>query len=149
MTDISHFPKLSQAEFTEACHLLDSIYRQATLGPLRRRWKLNVCTALATAFSHDNDGYATYVQIVRPLEGDVDLPFDLGGFSISGNATEDLNNAQDAEMMETEEADKVRLSSLENIIFGLPHDFILVSLTGYIACYPQPKRPSRYWLRHI
>lgn len=107
MTDLSHFPNLDQAEFTEACHLLDSRYRQATLGPLRRRWKLNVCTALATSFSHDNDGYTTYLQIVRPLEADIDLPFDLGGFSISGESTEHLTNAQDTEMMETEESDKV------------------------------------------
>ncbi|XWW99806.1 hypothetical protein V2A60_007818 [Cordyceps javanica] len=106
MGDISHFPNLNQAEFAEACHLLDSRYRQATLGPLRRRWKLNVCTALDTTFSHDNNGYTTYIQIVRPLEADVDLPFDLGAFSISGNATEILTNAQDAEMMETEESDK-------------------------------------------
>lgn len=148
MADISHFPNLDQAEFAEACHLLDSRYRQATLGPLRRRWKLNVCTALATSFSHDNDGYTTYIQISRPLEGDVDLPFDLGTFSISGNAEQDLHGAQDAEMMETEESDKVRLSSLVNfdsfyltiLVFYIP------SLTGYIACYSKPKRPSRYWL---
>ncbi|KAM3442744.1 hypothetical protein MY4824_000885 [Beauveria thailandica] len=106
MTDISHFPNLSHAEFAEACHLLDSRYRQATLGPLRRRWKLNVCTALATSFSHDNDGHTTYIQIVRPLEGDVDLPFDLGGFSISESATDNLSNSLDAEMLETEESDK-------------------------------------------
>ncbi|EGX89933.1 hypothetical protein CCM_08186 [Cordyceps militaris CM01] len=105
MTDLDHFPNLDQAEFTEACHLLDSRYRQAILGPLRRRWKLNVFTALDMSFSDDNEGYIAYVQIVRPLEDEIDLPFDLGAFSISGNATEHLTSTQDAEMMETEESD--------------------------------------------
>lgn len=116
MTSISDFPNINHADFAEACHLLDSRYRQATLGPLRRRWRLNVCTALATSFSPDNDGYTTYIQIIRPLEGDVDLPFDLDGFSLSENATEDLHNAGDAELMETEESDKVRLSSLDEFL---------------------------------
>lgn len=120
MTDIAEFPSISHADFAEACHLLDSRYRQATLGPLRRRWKLNVLAALATSFSPDNDGYNTYIQISRPLEGDVDLPFDLGGFSISENAPEDLHNAGDDELMETEASDKVRLSSLFYFLFSFP-----------------------------
>ncbi|OAA73685.1 hypothetical protein ISF_00586 [Cordyceps fumosorosea ARSEF 2679] len=106
-SDISNYPNLSQAEFEEACHLLETRYRRATLGPLRKKWKLNVRRALDLSFSSDNDGYSTYIEIIRPLEGEAELPFDLGGFSISGTAPENLTNAQDAEMMETEESDKV------------------------------------------
>lgn len=139
MTDISNFPNLSHSEFAEACHLLDSRYRRATLGPLRKRWKLNVCTALDTSFSHENDGYTTYVQIIRPLEGDVDLPFDLGSFSLSDTSAEGLQG--DAELMETEESDKVwtvwYLNSVRRCTCFDPN-WVYV----YIARPPYPKRPS-------
>lgn len=107
--DISEFPFLNHEEFTEACHFLDSTYRQATLGPLRRRWKLNMCSALSTTFSMDGSGYNNYIQIIKPLEEGSDLPLDLGSFSLSENVKEDPGIPADTEMMETEDSDMVGL----------------------------------------
>jgi ubiquitin-like-conjugating enzyme ATG10 len=106
-TDIKQFPYLDKAEFSEACHHLDRRYCQATLGPLRRRWKLRLCTALDMTFSLDG-GYATYVQITRPLEADTshdELSLDLDKFSISKD--EDALAMGEQEMMDAEDADEV------------------------------------------
>ncbi|TWU74571.1 hypothetical protein ED733_006396 [Metarhizium rileyi] len=80
--EFENYPLLKPHEFQEACHHLDSQYCHATLGPLRKRWKLKVCTALDVEFSTDG-GYTTYIQIVRPLEVPDDLDLDLDSFSIS------------------------------------------------------------------
>lgn len=106
-SNIRSYPFLSKEEFYEACHYLDRQYCQATLGPIRRQWKLRICTALDTNFSFD-DGYVTYLQIIRPLEkvqDPEDLTLHLNQFSL-----DDSNiGMEDREMIEAEEADEVAL----------------------------------------
>ncbi|KAK4105853.1 hypothetical protein N658DRAFT_416098 [Parathielavia hyrcaniae] len=115
-SDFRAYPFLAPEEFTEACHYLDRRYCQATLGPLRRQWKLRVCTALNTtaAFALGPE-YNTYLQIIRPLEGELDdggLAGVLDGFSFDGVDGEEVDGMglrgeeeRDREMVEAEEAD--------------------------------------------
>ncbi len=116
-SDFRDYPFLTSEEFAEVCHLLDRRYVGASLGPVRRRWKLYVVTALNTSSALGAE-HATYVQITRPLDGDLDvggLSADLSRFSMSGVDEEeglmDTGLAGDSDMMEAEEADKVSCSS--------------------------------------
>ncbi|VBB72143.1 Putative protein of unknown function [Podospora comata] len=103
-----NYPFLTGEEFAEACHHLDRRYCQATLGPVRRKWKLRTCNALNTAFGLGPE-YNTYVQIVRPLEGELDDGdlsniFDSLSFQSSNpTATDDM---VDSKMVEAEDADE-------------------------------------------
>ncbi|RDA96045.1 hypothetical protein CP533_5816 [Ophiocordyceps camponoti-saundersi (nom. inval.)] len=102
MTDIKHFPSLDRHEFSAACHHLERRYRQATLGALRSRWKLRLCTALDTIFSIDGT-YATYAQIRRPLEPSTDCH----GLS---QAMERVSfEEQDSDMIRAEESDSAAI----------------------------------------
>lgn len=117
-TPFRSYPLLTPEEFHEVCHHLDRRYCHATLGPARRRWKLRVCTALNTsgaAFALGPE-YSTYLQIVRPLEGELDdgdLSACLDNFSFGdGDGVErevemEAEGERDREMMEAEEADRV------------------------------------------
>ncbi|ORY56688.1 uncharacterized protein BCR38DRAFT_321857, partial [Pseudomassariella vexata] len=101
------YPYLTKEEFAEACHHLDNRYCQATLGPLRKEWRLNVHNALDISFGTDSD-YATFLQITRPLEDTTDLG-DLGSqlssFSLGNSHRQaDHPDADDA-MMEVEDFD--------------------------------------------
>jgi ubiquitin-like-conjugating enzyme ATG10 len=106
--DIENFPSLNKAEFAEACHHLESRYCRATLGPLRKRWKLRTCSALdVTSF---DGGMATYVQIIRPLESSSendDLALDLDKFTFTENANDDILLTGDDRMVDAEESDEV------------------------------------------
>lgn len=104
--DIKENPFLNPEEFAEACHHLDSKYCRATLGPLRKQWKLRVRTALDVSSSVDG-GYSTYVQIIRTLETKQDLDLDFTTFSISGREACDSVSLQDGEMVDAEDSDKV------------------------------------------
>lgn len=107
--DISNFPSLTGEEFLEACHYLDRIYCQATLGPLRSIWKLRVHPSLYASFTIYGVP-STVVEISRPLDrkpGIEDVELDLAGFSISGPQTDDSQMAADSTMMETEDEDRV------------------------------------------
>lgn len=111
MMDFKNYPHLERDEFAEVCHFLDRQYRQATLGPLRRRWRLQVCTALATAFGMDSD-HRTYVQITRPLQGSLDhggLSYEIERFSLRDDV---VDATQDQEMMVDEDGDEVRHRAL-------------------------------------
>ena len=105
-----NYPSLTRDEFSEVCHELDRRYCQATLGPVRRLWKLRLCTALDTIFSPDG-GYITYLQIIRPLEGSLDhedLSLDLDKFTFG--YADDANSSltgDDKDMMDAEEEDEV------------------------------------------
>ena len=112
-SEFQDYPFLNGEEFAEICHHLDRKYRRATLGPVRKQWRLNVCTALSTSFTPGSE-YTTYIQIVRPLEGELDddgLSSRLDEFSLDvrpaspevGMVTED-----DKDMIDAEEADGVR-----------------------------------------
>lgn len=106
--DFTNYPRLDADEFAEVCHHIDRRYTQATLGPVRRRWKLRVCRALDLSFSTSAE-YATYVQIIRPLDGDLDdgdLSSFLDSFSF-GDGDKEMTGTQDQEMVEAEQADSV------------------------------------------
>jgi hypothetical protein len=106
------YPLLTPEEFAEVCHYLDRRYCRASLGPVRRRWKLSVCRALDTnaAFTLGPE-YSTFVQIVRPLDGELDdggLSACLDGFSLGDDNSRMADDIEaDREMMEAEEADQV------------------------------------------
>ncbi|KAL6800209.1 hypothetical protein V8C43DRAFT_155416 [Trichoderma afarasin] len=105
--DIKEFPFLSPEEFSEACHHFDSRYCRATLGPMRKKWKLRLCTSLDLTYSASS-GYTTYLQIIRPLEETVDpedISLDLGSFSISDRNAEDRFLQGDDDMIDAEESD--------------------------------------------
>ncbi|RYO85661.1 hypothetical protein DL766_000888 [Monosporascus sp. MC13-8B] len=107
------YPYLTGDEFAEACHLLDSRYYRATLGPLRKQWRLTVHTALDVSFAADS-GLVTFLQITRPLEDDNptdnELASQIGAFSLDGNSqgdAEDTLTEADEMMVETEDLDEV------------------------------------------
>lgn len=118
------YPFLSLDEFSEVCHDFDRIYRQATLGPLRRRWRVSVCMAFNTAFATSGPGgsdYTTYLQITRPLENsaaehDDELSDELDKFSFGGeqhsteryDEVDDFDN-EDLAMVAAEDADEAAL----------------------------------------
>lgn len=106
--DFKNYPFLDPNEFAEVCHHLDSKYCRATLGPVRKHWKLRVRTALDVSFSVEGGGYSTYVQIIRTLETKEDLDLDLTNFSISGRQTDESIPPEDGEMVDAEESDRVR-----------------------------------------
>ena len=105
-SDFKNYPFLTGEEFTEVCHHLDRRYCQAKLGALRRQWRLRVCTALNMSFSLGPE-YNTYLQIVRPLEGELDdgdLSTCLENFSFG----ETMDLEADKDLMAAEDGDEVR-----------------------------------------
>ncbi|KAH6646482.1 hypothetical protein BKA67DRAFT_105498 [Truncatella angustata] len=66
------YPFLSADEFAEVCHHLENKYCQATLGPVRKQWKLRLHRALDMSFGADSE-YITFIQITRPLDESDDL----------------------------------------------------------------------------
>ncbi|KAI0124649.1 hypothetical protein BJ170DRAFT_467567 [Xylariales sp. AK1849] len=111
------YPFLSRDEFAEVCHHLDNKYCQATLGPIRKRWKLRVHRALDMSFGADAE-YTTFLQITQPLKVDADLD-DLGAyldnFSL-GEASGSANQTMDA--MEIEAPDPELLRQPHRPSFG-------------------------------
>lgn len=106
--EFRNYPFLDAEEFAEACHQLDRRYTQATLGPVRRRWKLRACRALDLSLSTAAE-YTTYIQIIRPLEGELDdgdLSACLDNFSFGENGLDTIE-PEDEEMAEAEESDPV------------------------------------------
>ncbi|KAM0258395.1 hypothetical protein ACHAQJ_003872 [Trichoderma viride] len=105
--DIKDFPFLTPEEFSEVCHHFDSQYCRARLGPMRKKWKLRLCTSLDLTYSASS-GYTTYIQIIRPLEETVDpndISLDLGNFSISDGDVDDRFLQGDDDMVNAEESD--------------------------------------------
>lgn len=117
------YPYLYGEEFAEVCHHLDRQYCRATLGPVRRQWRLRVCTSLSTAFSLDAE-YTTYIQIVRPLDGELDddLAAQLDSISLGPGGDIQMEPTEpDSEMLEAEDADKVRISrSRQKVVYFPP-----------------------------
>lgn len=107
--EFNNYPQLNAEEFGEICHQLDRRYSQATLGPVRRRWKLRVCRALDISLTASAE-YTTFVQIIRPLDGELDdgdLSACLDNFSFA-EADNQMTSTEDHEMLEAEESDSVR-----------------------------------------
>jgi ubiquitin-like-conjugating enzyme ATG10 len=87
----SHYPFLDMEEFAEVCHLLESKYCRATLGPRRQKWRLHTCRALDVSLA-SNLEYTTFVQITRPLDDTQDLgdlAVSLEAFSMHDDKAED------------------------------------------------------------
>lgn len=108
------YPHLTSDEFAETCHHLESRYCRATLGPLRRRWRLHVRTALNASFDIDSD-HATYLQIRRPLDHagsaeDDELAVTFGNFSVAGPAEQDGMVVADDLMAQLDDSDDAVLS---------------------------------------
>ncbi|KAL1897329.1 hypothetical protein Sste5346_004065 [Sporothrix stenoceras] len=109
LDEFRDYPFLANDEFNEVCHEFDRIYRQATLGPLRRRWRVSVCTAFNTSFFSDSES-TTYLQITRPLESsaaDDELAGVLNQFSF-GEASDMV---EDSTMAMAEDADEAALKA--------------------------------------
>lgn len=107
--DIKDFPFLTAEEFTEVCHHFDSLYCRARLGPIRKKWKFRLCTALDLTYSI-RGGYITYIQIIRPLDEIMDpndISLDLGNFSISDHDEQNGFLQGDDDMIDDEESDAV------------------------------------------
>lgn len=107
-SEFGNYPFLDVEEFAEVCHHLDRRYTQATLGSVRRRWKLRVCRALDLCLSTSAD-YTTYIQIIKPLDGELDdgdLSACLDNFSFA-ESTADETGIEDQEMIEAEASDSV------------------------------------------
>lgn len=151
------YPLLTPEEFHEVCHHLDRRYCHATLGPARRRWKLRVCTALntsgpaAAAFALGPE-YSTYLQIVRPLEGELDdgdLSACLDNFSfgdgggVDGEVEMEVDGGgeRDREMMEAEEADRVCTSiSCHDVVCFVKKKIPTDKTQQRLYCHHHPRR---------
>lgn len=144
--DIQDYPSLSKDEFSEACHHLDRRYCQATLGPLRKQWKLRLCTALDQTFSLDGK-YTTFLQIIRPLEDNTlphDLSLDMSKFTIS-NSQEDTRIMADQEMIDNEDADEV--CTWEIFFFPVwPTESPVPVVYQTLGRYTEDRRASWQWL---
>ncbi|KAI1104149.1 hypothetical protein F4804DRAFT_332572 [Jackrogersella minutella] len=103
------YPFLTKEEFAEVCHSLDRRYCQATLGPLRRQWRLHVHTALELSFDAGSER-TTFLQITRPLEdgafAEDDLTAKMGDFSLGEDQDSTMQLTADDAMVEMEDADK-------------------------------------------
>ena len=119
-----HYPQLTAEEFAEACHLLDSRYCRATLGPARQQWRLHLHTALdvsSSSLSVASSGFITFLQIARPLDdggfaaGD-ELASQLSKFRLDAGADEVGMTDADAMMVSMEDADKVSLKNLPSLL---------------------------------
>jgi ubiquitin-like-conjugating enzyme ATG10 len=137
-SEFENYPFLTAEEFAEACHQLDRRYIQAELGPLRRQWKLRVNTALVLAFTPAAE-YSTYIQIIRPLEldlddGDLSAALDKLSFDVT-HGTGEASVDADQQMREAEDQDTVRLV---HMYMALEH-----KLTLSQAALHRPPAPHR------
>ncbi|KAK6865766.1 hypothetical protein PG995_002294 [Apiospora arundinis] len=113
-----NYPFLEKEEFAEVCHFLDRKYCQARLGPLRRQWRLGVHSGLDMSFGMDL-GYATFVQISRPLEDTTnlgDLEATLNSFTMA-EAVDNEAMADDV-AMDSEEDDQELIKHPSKANFG-------------------------------
>ncbi|KAK0734135.1 hypothetical protein B0T26DRAFT_633875 [Lasiosphaeria miniovina] len=141
-----NYPFLTGEEFTEVCHRLDRRYCQATLGPVRRQWKLSVCSALNTSFAMGPE-YSTYLQIVRPLDGELDdgdLSLHLDRLSVQGKGRDpegmEMETEADKEMVATEEADEAALPRRSQVGAGY--------VTYEIHLHPTYQAPCLWFSLH-
>ncbi|RYP38124.1 hypothetical protein DL767_002641 [Monosporascus sp. MG133] len=145
------YPYLTGDEFAEACHLLDRRYYRATLGPLRKQWRLTVHTALDVSFPAYSD-LVTFLQITRPLEADSptdnELASQMGAFRLGGDSEGDADDAlteADEMMVETEDLDKeviLRQSSRPRFLDAHGH------VTYEIHLHPTYRAPCLWFSLH-
>jgi len=143
-SEFENYPFPTADEFAEACHHLDRKYIQAELGPLRRQWKLRVNRALIMAFTPAAE-YSTYIQIIRPLELDLDdgnlsAALDKLSFDVT-NGAEGASIDADEQMREAEDQDDVGLG----VQFPL-HSSISSHIPGRAT---QPTSPAEIGVCHL
>ncbi|KAK3393027.1 hypothetical protein B0H63DRAFT_7368 [Podospora didyma] len=143
-SEFTRFPFLTGEEFAEACHHLDRRYCQATLGPIRRKWKLRVCSALNMSFALGPE-YSTYIQIIRALDGELndgDLSSHLGRLSFGSGGKESglMDIDADREMMAAEEADEAVLPRKPRVNSG--------HVTYEIHLHPTYQAPCLWFSLH-
>ncbi|KAI8956789.1 hypothetical protein F5Y11DRAFT_132989 [Daldinia sp. FL1419] len=100
------YPYLTKSEFAEVCHYLDRRYRRATLGPLRKQWRLHIHTALELSFE-PGQGRTTFLQVTRALDGGVftdELVAKMEGVSLGEDQDIQLDTDDD-KMMKMEDSD--------------------------------------------
>ncbi|KAH7030811.1 uncharacterized protein B0I36DRAFT_362622 [Microdochium trichocladiopsis] len=139
------YPHLTPEEFAEVCHHLESRYCKATLGPLRRRWRLHVRTALSTSFDFDSD-HATYLQIRRPLTSassaeDDELAATFGTFSFGSLEGQDDVVVADDHMVQMDESD-------ESVLPRQPRRFGDGYVTYEIHYHPTYRAPCLWFSLH-
>ncbi|KAI1304742.1 hypothetical protein F5Y03DRAFT_166695 [Xylaria venustula] len=125
------YPYLTTEEFAEVCHYFDARYSQATLGPLRNRWRLNLHTALNTSATWRAD-LVTFLQITKPLEHnevETQLTSLLGNIALDESAATTRRStrlstrqavhqpAADSMLISMEEADKEVLRTSSRATF--------------------------------
>ncbi|KAK4158483.1 ubiquitin-like-conjugating enzyme ATG10 [Chaetomidium leptoderma] len=154
-SEFRSYPFLTGEEFAEVCHHLDRRYCQATLGPRRRQWKLRMHTALNTAAFTLGPDYSTYLQIIRPLDGELDdgdLSTYLDNFSFEDRTTTqpgltgtgvDMDGAWDKEMMEAEEAD-----SQQAVVPQNPDPFRAGHVRYEVHLHPTYQAPCLWFSLH-
>ena len=71
-SEYQNYPLMTQAEFDLACHHFHNRYIQATLGPLRRTFRVDV--------RHDMFRDSTYLEIIQPINALQDDISDLLNF---------------------------------------------------------------------
>lgn len=104
-SEYQQYPLLTQAEFDLACHHFHNRYIQATLGPLRRTFRVDV--------RHDMFNDSTYLEIIQPITAPHDDVSDLLNFGTlrASDNNDDSGLGDDMEMVgmdaDAEEADTV------------------------------------------
>ncbi|KAI0838995.1 hypothetical protein F5Y06DRAFT_37177 [Hypoxylon sp. FL0890] len=96
-------------------------YSRATLGPVRKQWRLHVHTALELSYEN-GPGHTTFLQITRPLD-DVtsavsDLAAQMGDVSLADDDSS-MELSADHIMVEMEDSDKEALAKRPR--FPIPH----------------------------
>lgn len=71
-SEYQNYPLMTEAEFDLACHHFHNRYIQATLGPLRRTFRVDV--------RHDMFRDSTYLEIIQPITARQDDISDLLNF---------------------------------------------------------------------
>ena len=105
-SEYKEYPLLSPAEFDLACHHFHNRYLQATLGLLRRTFRIDL--------RHDMSSDITYLTIIQPIQAphdDVSDQLNFGALRASDQDDSGLGGDSGVLNMdiEAEEADIVRM----------------------------------------
>ena len=104
-SEYREYPLLTPAEFDLACHHFHNRYIQATLGPLRRTFRIDLRHDMLSDVT-----YLTIIQPIRPPHDDVSDLLNFGGLRAS--EPDETGQGDDSEMLnidaEAEDADRVR-----------------------------------------
>ncbi len=102
-SEYEQYPMLTQAEFELACHHLHNRYIQATLGPLRRSFRMNLTHNLLNDYA-----YLTIIQPVKLPEDDISGLLDFASLNTRDASSEAMNDEVMNMDVDAEENDEVR-----------------------------------------